>query len=719
MRNTVNLGVALIALADPDTSARTTGEWLLAILAVWSLYRLLTRSRGIGWLGVDYLLVLAVCASIPVLVPDPGFHTSNTAPQAIAGTAVVSISVAVSPYRSILMTAGVAAAYAWGAAGVIGWENLSSVTALYYFAVQWVTASAIRFILLRMAGVIDRARAERHRAELNRRIVDAVRDYEYEQLALLHDTAASTLLVVGQDIPVSAERLAAQARRDLDLLDNGAWVTPPLEVELVASLRECAAHISTPVRFSGRDSVWLPGESAHPVIAAAREAMTNVDRHARASGLHVVVTDSLVRIEDDGVGFDAHAPQAGHGLNDSIIGRMRRSGGHARVTSTPGAGTVTELCWAATPAGLPATSAVNEPDPLVERTRARYALALTTFALVNLLITVPPAVTSAAEPGLNTVLGILAALSTLAAIPGILYGRWRYAAPAGITLLVVAAVQPALLPAELVVGYAHWAQSTIGWCVLPLVLRRPTHTGAAILTGYWLVGSAVTLIREPSAAALLNIGLGTASILAVQLFALIFNGLMRDAAADAHVEIQAHQRLLTRDRVSRALQAEYRRRYAKVVDNVVPLLDALARGHEVDPEMQLRARTECRRLRVLFDQAAAFDHPLMQEIRTLIDLAESRQVEVVVDLGGTIGDLGTDQIASLVTPLGDVLQHANSYARVVVTTSGGLIELSIVCDVTSDLAKLRRRLGHTELVVAGNEIWCLVRISGRTPTPPR
>lgn len=50
------------------------------------------------------------------------------------------------------MTAGVAAAYAWGAAGVIGWENLSSVTALYYFAVQWVTASAIRFILLRWQG---------------------------------------------------------------------------------------------------------------------------------------------------------------------------------------------------------------------------------------------------------------------------------------------------------------------------------------------------------------------------------------------------------------------------------------------------------------------------------------------------------------------------------------------------------------------------------------
>lgn len=81
MRNTVNLGVALIALADPDTSARTTGEWLLAILAVWSLYRLLTRSRGIGWLGVDYLLVLAVCASIPVLVPDPGFHTSIPRPR--------------------------------------------------------------------------------------------------------------------------------------------------------------------------------------------------------------------------------------------------------------------------------------------------------------------------------------------------------------------------------------------------------------------------------------------------------------------------------------------------------------------------------------------------------------------------------------------------------------------------------------------------------------
>lgn len=710
MRNAVNLGVALIALADPETPARPAGNHLLAILAVWSGYRLITRAPGPRWLAVDYLLVLAVCVSIPVLVPDPDFFTHNTAPQAIAGTAVVSISVSVSPFTSLPMTLGIAAAYAYGAAGAAGWENLSSVTALYYFAVQWLTASVIRLMLLGVAGAIDRARSDRHRAELDRRVGDAVRDYEHEQLALLHDTAASTLLVVGQDTSVNAARLAAQARRDLELLNTGAWVAPPPRVELVAGIRRCAEHLATPVRFGGRERLWLPGEIAHPVLAAAREVMNNVDRHARATELRVTVSENEVRFEDDGVGFDAHQQRHGHGIDDSIVGRMRRSGGHARVSSHPGSGTVTELAWPTTPQAAPAvTPPGTDPDRLVDRTRTRYGLALTAYALVNLAVTVPPAAASADHVGVNTALAILAALSTLAAIPGILCGHWLYAWPAAIALLVVTAVQPALVPPDLVLGYAHWAQSTIGWCVLPLVLARPTRTGAGILVGYWLIGCAVTVVRDPSAAALVNIGLGSASVLGVQLFALIFNGLMRDAAADINAETQAHQRLLTRDHVSRALRSEYQRRYATIVDNVVPLLDDLARGRQVDADMQRRARAECRRLRALFDQATTFDHPLMQRIRPLIDDAEARQVDVTIDLSGAVPDLDDHEIASVTTPLADVLRHAATSARVVLTGTPDMIELSVVIDTATDIDTLPTEFGDAEVVMSGGEAWCLIR----------
>ena len=117
---------------------------------------------------------------------------------------------------------------------------------------------------------------------------------------------------------------------------------------------------------------------------------------------------------------------------------------------------------------------------------------------------------------------------------------WRGRALAILALLLVALVQPILLPLNELGSQHYWAQGVIGWCLLPLVLDLSVPTGTAVLLLAWLLGSAVELLRAPSAAHWVNIGLGTASILGVQLFALAFNVLMRDAAADAHAEFVRH-----------------------------------------------------------------------------------------------------------------------------------------------------------------------------------
>ena len=355
--------------------------------------------------------------------------------------------------------------------------------------------------------------------------------------------------------------------------------------------------------------------------------------------------------------------------------------------------------------------AAPDPDGLVDRTRTRYALALIGYALVNLAISVPPAVAVAAHPDLQTVLGILAACAGLAALPGILGNRWGYAWPAAACLLFVAVAQPMLLPSELLLGYAHWAQNAIGWCLLPLALTLPTRAGVAVLAGFWLVGSTVTLMRAPTAETLVNIGLGTASILAVQLFALIFNGLMRDAARDIAGETQEHQRLVTRDRVTTALRDEYHRRYATIVDNVVPLLSTLARGAGVDTDIQSRARAECRRLRALFDQADTFDHALMRRIRPVIDAAEARGADVATDVTGVLPELADAHLDALVTPVAQVLSHAVSHARLVVTTVDGNVEISIVIDTAAELHSLPEELSGAEVVVSDGALWCLIRLS--------
>ena len=712
MRHTVTLCVAVIGLADPLGLAGWGGRGLLVAAAGWSAYRLATRSPRAAWLVVDYLIVVSVCLAIPLLVPDPAFYVSNTVPQAIAGTAVVSFSVSVAARVSAALTVGIAACYAVGAANVIGgWEDLGSVTALFYFAVQWVTASVIRFMLLRLANAIDSARSDRQEAEVNEQVTMAVRDYEREQLALLHDTAASTLLMVGQDTSVRSDRFAAQARRDLELLRVGAWVTPPPRLDVAAAVRDCTEHLSVPVTFTGPTELWLPGDVALPVIAAAREAITNIERHAQASQVCIQLLDTMIRLEDDGVGFDVGEPRTGHGLTGSIIERMRRVGGQAWVTSAPGHGSVTELRWPAQHSGAAPALAATDPDRLVARTRTRYGLAIACYAVVNLAITVPPAVASTGHPPVEIMFAVLAAVSGLIAFPGILAGRWNLAPLAVVLLIAVAIAQPATLPHGLLLGYAHWAQGAVGWCLVPLVLGLSTRFGAAILTGTWVAASAVVLARDPSAAAIVNIGLGTASILSVQLFALIFNGLMREAAAAVDTETRAYHNLVKRDRVAQALRGEYQRRYASIVDNVVPLLDALTRSAEIDAATRRRARAEWRRLRALFDQATVFDHELMRRIRPIIDDAEARHIDVVVDVAGALPEVKPGQIETTTRALASVLGYAETSARLVIVPGSAAVEISLVIDVAPDSAAHALSIEGATITVAEAELWCVLRCS--------
>ncbi|MFV8228631.1 sensor histidine kinase [Mycolicibacterium fortuitum] len=723
MRNSVALIVALVTLADPGSAASPPGRWLLALTAIWSAYRIVTRSQRRALIVMDCGLVLANCAAIPLVVPDPVFYLSNSAPQAIAGTAVVSFAVSVPPRASLPITVAVAVAYAWGSVAVVGWEHLAAVAALYYFALQWLTAALIRIMVLRVAGAVDEAGAARRAAELDREITDAVHEYEREQLALLHDTAASTLLMVGQGAAPSAHRLADQARRDLGLLEHGPWVAPPVRMELVSVLRDCATHLVTPVKFDGLGEVWLPGDTGNRVIAAAREVFNNVDRHARASLLTITVTHDSVRFEDNGIGFDPDAPRTGHGVTDSILDRMRRAGGNASISSSLGAGTSTELSWRAASTNRDVAPTGPDPDQLIERTRVRYGLALTAYAVANLAFAVPHAAIVQADQQLNITLGLVAAAAVVTAVPGILRGRWRLAKVAAPGLLVVTIVQPALLPAELVGGYAHWAQSAIGWCVLPLLLALPTRRGALVLVAYWMVGSVVEFSCHPMASVLVNIGLGTASILSVQLFALWFNGLVREAAVDAQSEIRRHHRLVAGERIRQALRDEYQRRYARLVDNVVMLLRELGESGRVTDDLQRRSRLESRRLRALFDQAATFDHPLMQRLRRLVDRAEAGDVDVTIDLAGELPPLSAEDIQSLVAPLTPLAKETSSAARLVVTGSVDEVSLSIVCDgIDADSPSVRALAADAtvELVTTDDSVWALVRqaLTERVPVPP-
>jgi len=112
--------------------------------------------------------------------------------------------------------------------------------------------------------------------------------------------------------------------------------------------RQCEAlefRTGARVRFTART---LPANEALPpgthqaLLRIAQEALSNVARHARSSHVTVelgVVEDRLVlRVVDDGQGYEADSTRRGMGL-DNMRARASAAGGDVRVIATPGRGT--------------------------------------------------------------------------------------------------------------------------------------------------------------------------------------------------------------------------------------------------------------------------------------------------------------------------------------------------------------------------------------------
>ncbi|GLW66245.1 histidine kinase [Actinomadura rubrobrunea] len=100
------------------------------------------------------------------------------------------------------------------------------------------------------------------------------------------------------------------------------------------------------VRLDGLLDTAVPDEVGEHLLAVAREALSNVARHARAAQAHVAVDvgddEVVLRVEDDGVGI----PEGGRrsGLRN-MAERARRLGGSFQTRPRPGGGTV--LIWRA------------------------------------------------------------------------------------------------------------------------------------------------------------------------------------------------------------------------------------------------------------------------------------------------------------------------------------------------------------------------------------
>ncbi|MDX1395536.1 MAG: PAS domain-containing sensor histidine kinase [Gemmatimonadota bacterium] len=182
----------------------------------------------------------------------------------------------------------------------------------------------------------------------------------------LHDETAQNLAALvlrlqmarRTDDPADRDRHLRQLHEDMLRASEGVrrilrGLRPPLleESGLVPALRAHARSVigtgDLEISFEAVDvDHHLTSDERLALYRIVQEALSNIVRHAKATGVRVRIAEEVgmiaVDVEDDGVGFDPQGPEPSAGRGLGLLGLMERAaiiGGVARVESAPGEGT--------------------------------------------------------------------------------------------------------------------------------------------------------------------------------------------------------------------------------------------------------------------------------------------------------------------------------------------------------------------------------------------
>jgi signal transduction histidine kinase len=176
-----------------------------------------------------------------------------------------------------------------------------------------------------------------------------------EVAAHVHDSVLHTLTLIQRhaDDPREVAKLARAQERELR-----AWLYRPegdgrddVPSTLAEAVRLAAAEVEdahgVPVEVVCVGDCPLD-ERLGAQIQAAREAMVNAAKYGGDEPVQVYAEVEeqrvFVSVRDRGPGFDLDSvPDDRMGVRESIIGRMKRNGGEARLRPAPGGGTEVEL----------------------------------------------------------------------------------------------------------------------------------------------------------------------------------------------------------------------------------------------------------------------------------------------------------------------------------------------------------------------------------------
>ncbi len=229
---------------------------------------------------------------------------------------------------------------------------------------KWFPFAAGATIAALAGGVVAAWLRVRHRRRLERLELGFALQKERARIARdMHDELGASLTQISITTelakfePAEASRhirdIAAITREAVTSLDEIVWAVNPRNDTLPNFLEYLGQHavdylhsagiaceIDFPAALPARP---FPAEARHHIFLIAKEALTNVVKHAAARSVQISAAfgDSVVRltIADDGAGFAYGAGKNGSDGLQNIRDRMAELGGSCEIASAPGQGT--------------------------------------------------------------------------------------------------------------------------------------------------------------------------------------------------------------------------------------------------------------------------------------------------------------------------------------------------------------------------------------------
>ncbi len=374
------------------------GILLMTVVALWG-------ENGDRTLPAVAILMAAITTAIPLLFWDrvgPALvrHPGYLAAELVLATLILLMTGVNSPFFYYTLGSALLGGliYGWpGAAlfsvmliGVYFWvvnvrdEEAATLVMPAFYPLIAAAGAALRGLLDRQAETESELASQSERARLARDMHDSlaktVSGMGFAALALARrierdpEGAAEEARRLAED----ARQATREAREIIVGLRSDAGEQLPLDAALQAEARRWAESTGVRVELMVEEVGELHPVAARELEWILREALGNVERHARAGLVTVRLRRlggrAVLTVIDDGQGFDMpdELEELARGRHFGVTGMRERAqlaGGDLSVESAPGEGCVLSV-WMPAEAPVPAPAPARKPAPVARKARA-------------------------------------------------------------------------------------------------------------------------------------------------------------------------------------------------------------------------------------------------------------------------------------------------------------------------------------------------------------